>query len=731
MNMERKGFSWYSKNNQKKRLILIRMTTLFGFAALINAQGQTPGTHARFDLSTPQGAPFPSNRFTVPEPSHITGLRVNLPLPDCDARPSDCADLRVVNELDGFNIQPRLSIPFDGPIDPGSVTSGALFLLRLPGGPAVGINQVIWDPATKTAYAESDELLDQHTRYALIVTARVRDGAGQPVLASQEFRNFRQLVDGEYQRALQEAVQAAVQAGVAEMDIVAASVFTTQSVTAVLEKVRDQLDGSTAGPATLQLGPQGYRTVFRLDQVKGITWNRQTGDNPPKFTPSAVGLSFLDAFAPGAVGRIAFGKYPSPDYMLHPGEYIPATGTLTGMPQVQGANDVYFNLFLPSSPMPAAGWPVVIWGHGGSLSKDDNVYNVAASLASQGLATIAINALGRGGGPQGTLRVDLVTGESITLPSGGRGFDQNGDGLIDAQEGATALPPRDILGQSDAQRQTVVDWMQLVRVIAAGVDVDGDGIPDLDPARIYYFGGSFGGGLGPQLLALEPRVRAGVFSYPAGAAGRIDIIRLRPAQRGSFTGAALAARTPSLINSDGLTSLDGVALGPPFFNENMPLRDQPAVINDIAGALEIQEVFERAEWVSETGDAAAYAPYLLRNPLPGSRPKSVLLQIAKGDQTGPNPRNTAIVRAGGLADFTTFFRNDVAYLEDPAVPKDPHGFLNRFTSPGITGQIARGAQMQAAAFLASDGAAIIWPEPSRFFEVPIVPPLPESLGFIK
>jgi hypothetical protein len=262
------------------------------------------------------------------------------------------------------------------------------------------------------------------------------------------------------------------------------------------------------------------------------------------------------------------------------------------------------------------------------------------------------------------------------------------------------------------------------------MDVDGDGTADVDVSRTYYFGTSFGGGLGPQLLALEPRVRVGVFSYPGGAAGRIDIIRLRPAQRGSFTGAALAARTPSLINAGGLTNLDGVAVGTPFFDENIPLRNQPPVVNDVAGALEIQELFERAEWVAQAGDAAAYAPYVRKTPLAGVPAKSVLVQVCKGDETGPNPRNVAIIRAGDLADRSTFFRNDLAYLEDPAVPKDPHGFLNRFNGSGITGEIARGGQMQAALFLASDGTNIIVPEPSRFFEVPIVLPLPEDLSFI-
>lgn len=708
-------------------------TSLITLAVFCQAGGAA--THAGFDLSTPAGAPFPSNAFTVAAPENITGLRVNLPLPDCGAQPSGCDDLNVVNQLDGFNVQARLSIPFDGPIDPGSVNSKTVFLVQLtPGatdstGAVIGINQIIWDPQSNTVYAESDEMLEQHTSYALVVTSGVLDPKGQPVQPSAEFGRFRELA-GTYRLALEQGVRAAARTGLEESRLVAVSVFTTLSVTAVLEKIRPQLDVNTPPKASFLLGMDGSRTVFALDQIKGIAWNRQTRDNPPSFTQSPVAISLLDAFAEGAVGRIVFGKYSSPDYMVHPGEYIPTVGTLTGTPKAYGNNDVYFNLFLPSTPEPPAGWPVAIIAHGGSDSKDDLPYFLAASLASQGIAGIAINAVGRGGGQLGTLRVDLNTGASVTLRSGGRGFDQDGNGTIDAQEGASAAPPRGILGQSDAQRQTVVDWMQLVRVIAAGMDVDGDGRPDLDPSRIYYWGASFGGGLGPPLLAIEPRVRAGVFSYPGGAAGRIDIIRLRPSQRGSFTGAALAARTPSLINSGGLQALDGVAVGPPFFNENIPLRDQPPVINDVAGALAIQEVFENAEWVSEAGDTVAYAPYLRKSPLPGVPAKSVLLQVCKGDERAPNPRNMAIVRAGDLEDRTTFYRNDLAYQEDPTVPKDPHSFLTNFGLPGITGQIGRGGQNQAAIFLASDGTNIIWPDPSRFFEVPIHLPLPVDLSFI-
>ena len=59
----------------------------------------------------------------------------------------------------------------------------------------MGINQVVWDPATSTLHAKSDELLDQHTRYALIVTRGVRDETGKPVEASEAFQRFRHDLD--------------------------------------------------------------------------------------------------------------------------------------------------------------------------------------------------------------------------------------------------------------------------------------------------------------------------------------------------------------------------------------------------------------------------------------------------------------------------------------------------------------------------------------------------------
>lgn len=665
---------------------------------------------------------FPSDRFTVFDQSQITHRRVNLPTPhDCVSTPAQalkCQDISVLNALDGFNIQPRISIPFSGPIDVSSVTSGSVFLVHLGSaqgirsfGDKVGINQIVWDPATNTLHVESDELLEQHTRYAVLVTDGVRDAAGNAIRATNA-------PTGDDEDKLESAAR---RHGVR---IAAASVFTTQSVTATLEKIRGEINSGWPHPASFNLGSAGERTVFPLGSLTSVMFNRQNTVAGP-LSSAPMPLQALGAI-PGAVGTLAFGSYISPDYHVSPGEFIPPVGTRTGHPQVQRMNPVYFNLVLPAGPRPAGGWPVAIFGHGFGDNRNSSPFVVAASMAAQGIATIAINVVGHGGGPLGTITVNRAGLPAVNLPAGGRGIDQNGDGAISGTEGSSAGSPRIVLGSSDALRQTTVDLMQLVRQIRLGMDVDADGSPELDSSRIYYFGQSFGGIYGTIFLGVERDVHVGVPNVPGGAI--IDIVRLSPVFRPLFIQGA-AAR--------GLAN----APAPIFVNENLPLRDQPAVVNTVAGAMALQEYTDQSEWASQLGNPVAYAPYIRKAPLAGNPAKSVIYQLAKGDQTVPNPTSTAIIRAGGLQDRVTYYRNDIAFAATGgAVPRNPHTFLTNIapTNP-LAAAIAFKAQSQIATFFATGGALTIDPNiappplPAGLppvFETPIVPPLPEGLNFI-
>ena len=655
---------------------------------------------------TKAGQPFPTNLYTVHDGTQITGLRVDLPKPDCAIHPSDCADIDVLDTLDGFNIQPRISIPFSAPIDLSTVSSSTVFLVG-PGGHVVGINQAVWEPLTNTLHAESDEQLAQNTTYLLVVTRDVRGADGMPLEAT-DFRhdlNFGQTKDLDtkaYRQQLLEALPMAMAGGATPNEIAAASLFTTQSIDAISRQIRSQLRGGTA---SFTLGAAGERTVFPLSSVAGIQLRRQTGTTT--FATSFLPTPALGIF-PGSVGAIAFGSYASPNYE-NAAKVIPATGTKDGTPVPQSTSTIEFTLFLPAGATPAGGWPTAIFGHGFGDSKDGAPWVVASSLAHAGIATIAINVVGHGGGALGTYTVLRNAEAPVALPSGGRGIDQNGDGAIDSTEGVSAVGAQSLIGSRDGLRQTTIDLMQLVKVIRGGVDVDGDGSPDLSGSRIYYAGQSFGGIYGVELLGLEPDIHAGVANVPGGPI--IEIARLSPIFR-PLVGISLITRTPSLYNAAPNSSFTS-------FVENIPLRNMPLVVDTVPGASAIQAVIDNTEWAQQAANPAAYAPFITR---------PVIIQFARGDKTVPNPTATAILRAGKLASRATIFRNDLAFAANPAVNKNPHTFLTSVTGAGAAYALA--AQHQIAAFFASDGAITVDPDgPGPFFEAP-TSMLPEDLAFI-
>jgi len=681
--------------------------------AVASAVALAAGVGVKVDPSSPDKGPFPSDRFTRLDFSQNTFRRVRLPKPDCNARPSDCADIDVLNTLDGFNVQPRITVPFTGAIDVNTVNSETVFLINLGDtrsgdgfGQRMGINQVSWNPGTNTLVFESDEQLNEHTRYVLVVTDGVRDATGDPIEA------------GRWDRFDPDERDARRHVPPARDRIAALSVFTTQSTTADLDKIRDQIKRSQPAPVEFVVGqgPSGpVRAVFPLSQVAAIQFNRQVG-TAPVFTTSFLPTPALN-IVPGSVAQIAFGKFHSPDYQTAD-KFIPATPTRTGQPVPQSTNDIHFELFMPAGPKPAGGWPVAIFGHGFTDSMYGAPWAVASVLASRGIATIAINVVGHGGGALGTLAVLRTSGDAVVVPAGGRGIDQDGNGTIDSTEGVNAAPPRNLIGSRDGLRQTVIDLMQLVRQIEVGVDVDGDGAADLNDSRIFYAGQSFGGIYGTILLGVESNIRAGV---PNVAGGSITEV----ARLGGFrplVGIALATRVPSLIN---ISDPSGIA-----FNENIPLRDEPAVVNNVPGAMEIQKYLDYNEWAQQAGNPVAYAAYIRKHPLRGNAPKPVIFQFAKGDKTVPNPTTSAIIRAGDLTGQTTYFRNDLAFAINPAVPKNPHTFLTNIANPAAA-PYAVGAQTQIAVFFATDGVLVVDPDGiGPFFEVPIGGPLPETLSFI-
>ena len=407
----------------------------------------------------------------------------------------------------------------------------------------------------------------------------------------------------EYRKALISTLAALEQLGVSKQDVVAASAFTTETATATLENIRDYLE-ALPDPGSRQLRHRSGRVTRGLRPVLAPNHHLQAADWDEHFRERGSAARRSERLHRRSREHRRVGTFVSPQY-IDSNPVMTPTGRLVSCRR-SSARQPSSSCYSCPAARPASGWPVAFLGHGGTTNiHTAAVWNFASSLAAHGFAAIAINAVGRGFGPLGTLIIKKTDGTTVAINAGGRTIDQDGNGIYVNQEGAAAQAPYLIVGQRDAVRQTAIDNMQLVRVIQAGIDVDGDGSFDLDAAKMVFLGNSFAVGYEMCFLAVEPDVGIAAVGSPGGLPGRNDLLSMRPSGR-TMVGTALAARTPSLLNSAyGLTSLGGISATAPFYDENIPLRDLPPVINNIPGAMAIQEYFDRIEWVQAASDAAA------------------------------------------------------------------------------------------------------------------------------
>jgi hypothetical protein len=641
--------------------------------------------------------PFPSDVLTTPDPLQRTGLRLNLPVPDCVAKFTECQETAVLDQSDGFSLRPRIHVRFSGPVNTATLKDGIYIQ-----GPSarIPINQVVWDPATNTVFAKPDRVLAQQTKYFLFVTDAVKDPSGASVVA-----------DPRWTAGASGPAAGPITGVITDRPVVAATGFTTMSATAWLEHAREILPYV---PTVVRLAePQ---STFKLVDTSRIVLNYQYGANPVQF--GELALPIESGLLQG-IDRVVIGSYRSPRF-LEDDQTIRPAPSLPGFAVPSNTHEVGFNALIPATDKPAAGYPVVIFGHGFGDNRFGGPTAVGPTLARAGLATIAITAVGHGHGPLSTVTFTDRSGKSVTLPTGGRGVDIDGDGIIGPQEGCTIITPVPY-GLRDCFRQTAVDLMQLVRVIRQGLDLDGDGAPDLDANRIYYGGDSLGSTYGPIFTALEPAVRAMAFNTAGGT--MTEIARMSPAYR-QIANTILRLNQPALLNRGDT------------YEEEYPLPDQPVKVVTVPGALAIQEAWEFTEWLSMPGDPVAYGERL--------RARPVLFQIARGDRSVPNPASSRLIRAAGAEASTWMYRHDLARQKAPDLPLDPHPFLVLFVDlsggtielPGLAGlAISIDAQQQFASFFASDGASLAV-DPANFsrlllgfspFEMPKT--LPFDLGY--
>lgn len=394
--------------------------------------------------------------------------------------------------------------------------------------------------------------------------------------------------------------------GVARTDIAIAFSFPTQPIEDDLVAVQTLLRQRAA---TLE------QPVQLVDPDPGDDLSIGTfGPDDPLFA------TFFDE-AP-EVGTVVAGLVSSPDFRGSDGVWV--RERISGespAPEV----DLDFLLTLPAQGSPP--FPVVMVQHGFG-GNNRIVLDLGPALAREGLAAIGISAVahGRRGSP-----TDLL--------------------------GATPFVARDIF------RQSMADQMAVLRAIEAGIDIDGDGEPELDARRMSYLGISLGGLIGATLVAVEDILPVAVLNV---AGGRV-----------AFLGQSAGLRD---LVSGVLAAEAGLDADDPVFETYL------------------QRTLESGQHALDTADGLNFASHWFLDPFPGHSPHRILVQEGIGDLLVDNESTEALALAGGLVANTPM--SDAAGVSG----------LWRFDPPGGHGILARPDVLeQAIRFLISDGTEIIDP----------------------
>src|SRR4051794_9601634 len=364
---------------------------------------------------------FPANYFSVRDKKQLTGRHVRIKHKRCtSATYSICDSYAQLSKLDGFDLQPRVTVPFTGTIKLDSVNDSDFFIATTKGKFVSALRQLTWDPKTRTLAGISDKFLEERKTYTIRVTRGIRDARGRKIKACKRS---------------------------------CVVPFTTRSASSELVKIRAALDAQP--PQKLGFNQDGKDDVFLAAAVAPSLVGSSGGivrTNQVKADASASDAFESEAvpnlIAPGAAGYFAFGSFMSPRYQFasadghqdnpygkgdgHTDGEIPPVPTKQ-TPQPLGMDRLGVIAVTPNPAQFPPPWPAAVYGPGFTRSKYD-IFVSADQNAARGILTIATDPSGHAYGPKSTTTV-TAGGKAPALSRHGRGGGPGGGGPVGNRAG--------------------------------------------------------------------------------------------------------------------------------------------------------------------------------------------------------------------------------------------------------------------------------------------------------
>lgn len=482
-----------------------------------------------------------------------------------------------LDEVDGFGVSAEAYFSFGRSFDTDMIAA-------LPLDPSAGVGFVVlgatprFVPALPTTTDEGATLmlaplrpLPEHARVAVFVTRGLLTAARGCFESSEEMAARIETPDADTQEAIDALVTVGAITSAAEL--IAINVYPTQTTTPDSIAVAADIDARTFAWAT-----------------------------PPTCVDETIWNHCEGTFVAG-------------DYRDADGVFRRTVGATSAPVRTY---EIPVSIWLP--PVGTRPFPLLVYGHGLTGGRDQ-AERLAQFAAPLGIATVAIDANEHGHHP---------TVEDPERPALDTLF-----GFFGINLGMLSTRALEAARLRDNFRASTWDKLQLLSLLRASPDVDGDGTADIDVDRFAYLGVSLGGLMGPELLALSPQLGAGVLVVPGG---RVSTIISDSATFGSLV---------ALVRPRGTTDGD------------------------------VRRFFPILQTILERGDAASYGEHILTARLPGTGgPQSVLLGVVLDDDTVPNVANYALARSFGELPIIEQLLRPVpglSAIEGPIVGNYPDG----------------------------------------------------------
>ncbi len=409
--------------------------------------------------------PFPNDLFFS---GSLDGT-VNMPVQD----PNDVGDYLVaMNALDGYSTTAPIVIPFNGAIDPASITAATVRLINITN-PLAPVPQgfgTAFTAAVSPAVDGTTQLmitpvapLNAKARYMVLVTIGITSGL--TAVAPDTDMATLLTVHGEgvtpdgtpppqlaaVWGAINGLFDLANAFGVTDANIAVVASFATQSTSDVMTVVNtNAVTGAT---------PAGFTAIGTTGTLIGVA-----SPNLANVYQSVISVPYYQSAAAATTGR-----------------WKTATGTdltrynAAAGPAATATLNIPIMLSTPKTAKPVAGWPTIVFQHGITGNRT-NMLGLADAAAAAGFAVVAIDQPLHGLGTTHPLRIagaertfDLDVSNNATRAPGA-------DGIVDAS-GQNYINLSSLLTSRDNLRQSAADLIRVAKSIAA-VGVDGGGGPD-------------------------------------------------------------------------------------------------------------------------------------------------------------------------------------------------------------------------------------------------------------